>query len=213
MNYREIPWRNGRFDPEKLSNKLATLARARHALKQWRKRAQQRTLAFCVSVRHAEFMARQFQLHNIEAAAVYAGSALARGEALEQLADGRLKVIFSVDLFNEGVDLPAIDTVLMLRPTESKILFLQQLGRGLRIAEGKERLVVLDFIGNHHSFLHKSQALGRIGSSYKQLAEFARQVETRRLVLPAGCYITTSSNSWTSSSRSTATASRASTRP
>lgn len=189
VNYRKIPWRNGRFDPERLSNKLATLARARHALKQWRKRAQQRTLAFCVSVRHAEFMARQFQLHNIEAAAVYAGSALARGEALEQLADGRLKVIFSVDLFNEGVDLPAIDTVLMLRPTESKILFLQQLGRGLRKAEGKERLVVLDFIGNHHSFLHKSQALGRIGSSYKQLAEFARQVETRRLALPTGCYI------------------------
>ena len=64
-----------------------------------------------------------------------------------------------MDLFNEGVDLPAIDTVLMLRPTESKILFLQQLGRGLRTAEGKEKLVVLDFIGNHHSFLHKPQAL------------------------------------------------------
>lgn len=77
----------------------------------------------------------------------------------------------------------------MLRPTESKILFLQQLGRGLRRAEGKERLVVLDFIGNHHSFLHKPQALGQIGSGYKQLAEFARKVETRRLELPTGCYI------------------------
>lgn len=189
VNYKEIPWRNGRFEPDKLSNKLATLARARHALKEWRKRAQQRTLAFCVSIRHAEFMATQFRLQGIEAAAVYAGSELARGEALEQLADGRLAVIFSVDLFNEGVDLPAIDTVLMLRPTESKILFLQQLGRGLRRAEGKERLVVLDFIGNHHSFLHKPQALGQIGSGYKQLAEFARKLETRRLELPTGCYI------------------------
>lgn len=189
VNYKEIPWRNGRFDPDKLSNKLATLARARHALKEWRNRAQQRTLAFCVSVRHAEFMATQFRLQGIAAAAVYAGSELARGEALEQLADGRLAVVFSVDLFNEGVDLPAIDTVLMLRPTESKILFLQQLGRGLRRAEGKERLVVLDFIGNHHSFLHKPQALGQIGSGYKQLAEFARKVETRRLELPTGCYI------------------------
>ncbi|KIN89565.1 DUF3427 domain-containing protein [Thauera sp. SWB20] len=189
VDYEEIPWRNGRFDPEKLSNKLATLARARHALKEWRKRAQQRTLAFCVSVRHAEFMATQFRLQGIEAAAVYAGSELARGEALEQLAEGRLAVIFSVDLFNEGVDLPAIDTVLMLRPTESKILFLQQLGRGLRRAEGKERLVVLDFIGNHHSFLHKPQALGQIGSGYKQLAEFARKIETHRLELPTGCYI------------------------
>ncbi|WP_068805707.1 DUF3427 domain-containing protein [Thauera phenolivorans] len=189
VDYEEIPWRNGRFDPDKLSNKLATLARARHAFKEWGKRAQQRTLAFCVSVRHAEYMATQFQLQGITAAAVYAGSTLARGEALEQLADGHLKVIFSVDLFNEGVDLPAIDTVLMLRPTESKILFLQQLGRGLRKAEGKERLVVLDFIGNHHSFLHKSQALGQIGSSYKQLAEFARRLESRRLELPADCYI------------------------
>ena len=189
VNYKEIPWRNGRFDPDKLSNKLATLARARHALKEWRKRAQKRTLAFCVSVRHAEFMATQFSLQGIPAAAVYAGSGLARGEALEQLADGRLAVVFSVDLFNEGVDLPTIDTVLMLRPTESKILFLQQLGRGLRRAEGKERLVVLDFIGNHHSFLHKPQALGQFGSGYKQLAEFARRVETRRLELPSGCYI------------------------
>ncbi|AVR87517.1 DUF3427 domain-containing protein [Thauera aromatica] len=189
VNYKEIPWRNGRFDPDRLSNKLATLARARHALEEWRKRAQQRTLAFCVSIRHAEFMATQFRLQGIEAAAVYAGSELARGEALEQLADGRLAVIFSVDLFNEGVDLPAIDTVLMLRPTESKILFLQQLGRGLRRAEGKERLVVLDFIGNHHSFLHKPQALGQIGSAYKQLAEFARKIEARRLELPTGCYI------------------------
>lgn len=189
VDYKEIPWRNGRFDPDKLANKLATLARARHALTEWRRRAQQRTLAFCVSIRHAEFMAEQFRQQGIEAAAVYAGSKLARGEALEQLADGRLAVIFSVDLFNEGVDLPAIDTVLMLRPTESKILFLQQLGRGLRKAEGKERLVVLDFIGNHHSFLHKPQALGQIGSGYKQLAEFARKVETRRLELPAGCYI------------------------
>lgn len=189
VNYKEIPWRNGRFDPDKLSNKLATLARARHALKEWRKRAQQRTLAFCVSVRHAEFMATQFRSQGVSAAAVYAGSELARGEALEQLSDGRLAVVFSVNLFNEGVNVPAIDTVLMLRPTESKILFLQQLGRGLRLAEGKERLVVLDFIGNHHSFLHKPQALGQFGSGYKQLAEFARKVETCRLELPAGCYI------------------------
>ena len=99
-------------------------------------------------------MAVQFRKAGIAAAAVYSGSEMSRGDALAQLADGRLQVIFSVDLFSEGVDLPSIDTVLMLRPTESKILFLQQLGRGLRKAEGKEKLVVLDFIGNHHSFLH-----------------------------------------------------------
>lgn len=189
VDYREIPWRNGRFDPAQLSNKLATLARARHALKQWREKAQRRTLAFCVSVRHADYMAEQFEREGIAAASVHAESVLSRGEALTQLADGRLAIVFSVDLFNEGVDLPGIDTVLMLRPTESKILFLQQLGRGLRCAEGKTHLVVLDFIGNHHSFLHKPQALAQCGSSYRKLAEFARKVESQRLELPDGCFV------------------------
>jgi len=189
VNYQQIPWRNGRFDPEQLSNKLATLARARHALAQWREKAQSRTLAFCVSVRHANYMADQFQRNGIAAAAVHSSSDVSRGDALAQLADGRLQVIFAVDLFSEGVDLPTIDTVLMLRPTESTILFLQQLGRGLRLAPGKEKLVVLDFIGNHHSFLHKPQVLAQAGSSYRALAAFARQVETRQLALPPGCFV------------------------
>lgn len=189
VNYKEIPWRNGRFDPEALSNKLATLGRARHALKEWHRLKQRRTLAFCVSIRHAEFMAEQFRKAGIAAEAVYGGSALSRTEALEQLNDEQLQVLFSVDLFNEGMDLPAIDTVMMLRPTESKILFLQQLGRGLRKADGKEKLVVLDFIGNHQSFLHKPQALCETGSSLKQLALFARNAEEGKLGLPEGCYV------------------------
>lgn len=189
VNYKEIPWRNGRFDPHELTNKLATLARARHALLKWREKAQSRTLAFCVSIRHAEYMAEQFKKNGISAVAVYSGSDMGRSDALTDLADGKLQVIFSVDLFSEGVDLPNIDTVLMLRPTESKILFLQQLGRGLRCCHGKEKLVVLDFIGNHHSFLHKPQALGQAGASYRDLAEFARKVESQQLNLPDGCFI------------------------
>lgn len=125
VDYTEIPWRNGRFDPETLSIKLATSARARHVLKEWTERAQQRTLAFCVSTRHADFMAAQFNQAGIASAAVYAGSSLGRAEALDGLKGGKWRVIFSVDLFNEGVDLPEIDTVMMLRPTEAKILFLQ----------------------------------------------------------------------------------------
>ena len=124
VDYREVPWRNGRFDPEELSNKLATLARARHALDQWRERGLKRTVAFCVSVRHAEYMAAQFNKMGAVSAAVYSGSKLGRSEAIERLRSGLLSVIFSVDLFNEGVDLPSIDTVMLLRPTESKILFL-----------------------------------------------------------------------------------------
>ena len=189
VNYSEIPWRNGRFEPEALSSKLATLGRARHALGEWRRLKQQRTLAFCVSVKHAEFMAEQFRKAGISAQAVYGGSALGRAEALELLRAGSIQVLFSVDLFNEGMDLPEIDTVMMLRPTESKILFLQQLGRGLRRAQGKDKLVVLDFIGNHKSFLHKPQALFEVGHSYGQLADFARDVEADRLKLPEGCFV------------------------
>lgn len=97
----------------------------------------------------------------MRAGAVYAGSQLTRHGALQQLAAGQLQVIFSVDMFNEGMDLPALDTVLMLRPTESKIIFLQQLGRGLRLSENtnKTHLVVLDFLGNHQSFLNSPAAL------------------------------------------------------
>jgi len=189
VDYREVPWRNGRFDPEQLSNKLATLARARQALREWRSKAQQRTLAFCVSTRHADYMAEQFTRAGVSAAAVYAGSTLGRAQALERLHAGTLQVVFSVDLFNEGVDLPSIDTVMMLRPTESKILFLQQLGRGLRRSEGKQHLVVLDFIGNHHSFLQKPQALFGVGSTYQALAAFGRKAEEHALDLPAGCYV------------------------
>jgi superfamily II DNA or RNA helicase/HKD family nuclease/SOS-response transcriptional repressor LexA len=189
VDYKEVPWRNGRFDPEELSNKLATLARARHALTQWRAKAQKRTLAFCVSTRHADYMAAHFTRAGVSAASVYAGSELGRAQALEKLEDGSLQVVFSVDLFNEGVDLPSIDTVLMLRPTESKILFLQQLGRGLRRHEGKQQLVVLDFIGNHQAFLGKPQALFGVGVTYKALAEFGRKVEKSALELPNDCYV------------------------
>ena len=189
VDYREVPWRNGRFDPEQLSNKLATMARARHALREWRGKAQQRTLAFCVSTRHADYMAEQFNREGVAAAAVYSGSTLGRAQALEQLDAGTLQVVFSVDLFNEGVDLPSIDTVMMLRPTESKILFLQQLGRGLRRSAGKEQLVVLDFIGNHQGFLHKPQALFGAGATYGALAAFAQKAEQQALDLPSGCYV------------------------
>lgn len=213
VDYREIPWRNGRFDPDQLSSKLATLSRARHALGEWTRHAQERTLAFCVSIRHAEFMAEQFVRGGVKAAAVYAGSPLSRGEALDQLRDGRLQVVFSVDLFNEGVDLPTIDTILMLRPTESKILFLQQLGRGLRVAEGKEKLVVLDFIGNHASFLHKPQALFGDCTSFRRSPTSPVRPSSSGWSCPKAASSTTTSSSSTSSSRSTVLASRRTTKP
>lgn len=189
VDYKEIPWRNSQFDPSLLSNKLATLSRAKHVLKQWQKKAQKRTMAFCVSIKHAEFMAQNFQQWGIAAAAIYGGSEVKRTEGLALLDKGQLDIIFCVDLFNEGVDLPSLDTVMMLRPTESKVMFLQQLGRGLRKHEEKSHLVVMDFIGNHKGFFNKPQSLFGVGSSHKAIADFAREVETGKLDIPDGCFV------------------------
>ena len=73
-----------------------------------------------------------------------------RNEKLAQLRRGESQTLFTVDLLNEGVDVPAIDTVLMLRPTDSATIFLQQLGRDLNRTEGKDVLTVLDFVGHQH---------------------------------------------------------------
>jgi superfamily II DNA or RNA helicase/HKD family nuclease/SOS-response transcriptional repressor LexA len=190
VDYEHIPWRNGRFDPDKLSTQLATRSRARHALKEWREKSQQRTLAFCASRRHADYMADYFRNQGIRSASVHTESDLTRSSSLDLLASGDLQVLFSVDLFNEGVDLPQIDTVMMLRPTESKILFLQQMGRGLRLSDNKEKLVVLDFVGNHHSFLNRPEMLFGPGfkdkPTRKQLIEAAKNPND---LLPNGCYV------------------------
>jgi superfamily II DNA or RNA helicase len=190
VDYEHIPWRNGRFDPAKLSNKLATLGRARHAIKEWRRLAGQKTLVFCASIAHADFMAQQFNREDIAAVSVHTESDITRSEALEQLTDGTVNVLFSVDLFSEGVDMPSIDTVMMLRPTESKILFLQQLGRGLRLAADKPHLVVLDFVGNHQSFLNRPELLlGNLFDKAPNRSQLIKALREERWLLPDGCFI------------------------
>lgn len=191
VNYQEITWRNGKFDPQQLENQLATNARARHNFRHWQDKHQSRTLAFCISKKHADFMSDYFNRQGIRSASVHSDSEMRRNEALSLLAEGKLQVIFSVDLFNEGIDLPAIDTVLMLRPTESKIIFLQQLGRGLRnsLDTGKDKLVVLDFIGNHVSFFRKPEALFNVGVTTKDRKGFIDDIRKEKLDLPAGCFV------------------------
>lgn len=121
----------------------------RHYMKYHSKRA----LGFCCSKQHAEDMARAFCERNIPSAAVYSDAdgkySMKRETAIEKLILGEIKVIFSVNMFNEGVDITSVDMVMFLRPTESPVVFLQQLGRGLRRCRGKEYLNVLDFIGNY----------------------------------------------------------------
>ncbi len=112
-----------------------------------------RALGFCCSRVHAEYMAQVFSKKGIPSVAVYSNAdgkySQDRKAAISMLESGKIKIIFSVDMFNEGVDIPQVDTVMFLRPTQSSTVFLQQLGRGLRTAKGKEYLNVLDFIGNY----------------------------------------------------------------
>lgn len=121
--------------------------------KYYRKYRSSRAIGFCCSKQHAEDMAKEFCKRGISAVAVYSDEngeyAEERNEAIKKLKNGEIHVIFSVDMFNEGVDIASLDMVMFLRPTESPIVFLQQLGRGLRIYKGKQYLNVLDFIGNY----------------------------------------------------------------
>ncbi|MBM3628766.1 MAG: DUF3427 domain-containing protein [Alphaproteobacteria bacterium] len=195
VDYANIPWRNARFDPGALDAAVATEARARNALAQFRKLGGKRCIAFCCSQGHADFMAAFFRREGIAAAAVHAGPGSApRASSLQRLQGGDLQVLFAVDMFNEGVDVPLVDTVLMLRPTESPIVWMQQLGRGLRVAEGKPRLVVIDYIGNHRAFLSKLAAmadmLGREEAGRGAMREVLEAIRAGRIVLPPGCEVT-----------------------
>ena len=196
VDYSNIPWRSTRFDPDELTTALATVKRAENAVEQYRKRAGSRTVAFCCTTAHADFMTEQFNQHGIKAVAVHSGPQSAnRTRALERLGQGEIQVICCVDMFNEGVDLPQIDTVMMLRPTESRIIWLQQLGRGLRKAEGKEHLTVVDYIGNHRIFRLKLETLvlellrGK-GSSDSELRKVLKGFQFDEVELPEGCEVT-----------------------
>ena len=134
---------------------LDNIRRMKNILRHYRKYRSQRALGFCATREHAESMADFFVKQGIKAVAVYSNAqgtyAEERSKAIEQLNAGGLQVIFAVDMFNEGIDIPALDMVMFLRPTESPTVFMQQFGRGLRLYPGKEYLVVLDFIGNYHN--------------------------------------------------------------
>lgn len=193
LDLRDIPWRRGRgYDVDALSNAYTSSdAWARLVVQQLVAHAEpssMRALGFCVSVEHAGFMARHFNHHGIPAVAVSGDTPWAdREQALRDLARGVVRVVFSVDLFNEGVDVPAVDTVLMLRPTESPTLFLQQLGRGLRKATGKSTCTVLDFVGLHRrEFRFDRRYRALLGGTRRDLE---RSVKQQFPFLPAGCHM------------------------
>lgn len=191
VDYAQIPWRGTRFDEEALTTAVATQARAQNALEQLQKLGGSRTLAFCVSQRHANFMAEFFTGKGLRAVAVHSGPASApRASSLEALERGDLDIVCAVDMFNEGVDVPNIDTVMMLRPTESSTIWMQQFGRGLRLSPDKDRLRVIDYIGNHRVFLTKARTLLKCGEGDRALALQLELLSSGQLAFPPGCEVT-----------------------
>jgi len=144
----------GKYDENELDRAyIGNIKRYDTIYKYYRKYRSRRALGFCCSRKHAEAMAKEFCERGIPSVAVYSNAdgeySEDRDKAIQKLKNQEIKVIFSVDMFNEGLDISSLDMVMFLRPTESPIVFLQQLGRGLRTCKGKEYLNVLDFIGNY----------------------------------------------------------------
>jgi superfamily II DNA or RNA helicase len=190
---RGITWKRGRYDEEQLSNVYTgNDARAAIVLTQVRDKildpGAMRALGFCVSVAHAEYMARVFNDAGIPSKAVSGEtSPYEREHALTDLRDRRLNALFAADLFNEGLDLPDVDTVLFLRPTESATIFLQQLGRGLRRTRTKAVLTVLDFVGYHRKEFRWDRKLRALTGQTRRGLQ--RDIEREFPFLPSGCQI------------------------
>jgi len=190
---RAVRWSRGAYSADELDaaytgdDRHAQLVAAQFARLRGRW-PEARALGFCVSVRHAEFMAGAFRAAGIPAQAVHGGSPDAERDA----APGRLRrrevnVVFTCDLYNEGIDLPFVDTLLLLRPTSSATVFLQQLGRGLRLDEGKPTCLVLDFIGQHRrEFRFDGLLTAMTGIPRGRLQ---KAVEEDFPSLPPGCHL------------------------
>jgi superfamily II DNA or RNA helicase/HKD family nuclease len=147
-----------------------------------------RALAFCVSVEHAEYMARALSERGIPSEVVHGSSSTdARADAPTRLRDGKVNVLCTCDLYNEGVDLPFVDTLLLLRPTASATVFMQQLGRGLRLYRGKTSCLVLDFIGQHRAEFRFDATLAAMTGIPR--GKLRHAAETGFPFLPSGCVL------------------------
>lgn len=188
-----VKWRRGSYDTQALDEVLAeNTARAQLVFNALLARVSDpskiRGLGFCVSVRHAHFMARFFTQAGLQSFAIDGSTeSEERRAALRALRDGEVAFLFAVDLFNEGLDVPDVNTLLLLRPTESATVFLQQLGRGLRRTPEKDVLTVLDFVGQHRREY-------RYGNRFHALTGFTRrrlekEVASDFPLLPPGCQI------------------------
>lgn len=183
VDYGNLRIQNGRYVEEDLDRALINDRRASLIVGNYRRFDSRRALAFCSSVKHALFMRGCFNDAGIGSRAIVSGEGSDdRRLSVEELEKGEVSVLFTADMFNEGVDIPSVDMVMFLRPTESPVVFTQQLGRGLRTCEGKERLTVLDFIGNYHN-------VDRLPSLLYGSMEGSSKGERTRMVPPYGCTV------------------------
>lgn len=149
-DYSLIPWRSGKYDLEALENALVIEKRLDLVFKKYMEHRKKSTVGFCASVKHCEVMNQYFRKQGIKSEIIIGETPIPkRQEIIGKFKEREVEVIFTVDIFNEGVDIPCIDTLLFLRPTLSYTIFIQQLGRGLRTFEGKDSVRVLDFVGNY----------------------------------------------------------------
>ena len=190
VDFEQIPWRNGRFDPTALEEKLENSERMERLWIAWQADPDARTLVFCCSRRHALYTRDWLRRRKVRAAAVFSGSGGdPRSDSLSDFIDGKLQALCVVDLFNEGLDVPDVDRVVMLRPTESKVIFLQQLGRGLRAADHKLRLKVIDFVGNHRVFASRLTHLLSLGNRSATWTDLKKFLNGAAPDLPEGCLL------------------------
>lgn len=189
---RSISWNRGRYDISQLSNLYTHNQNRVNKILQSMQQiitdiGCMKALAFCVSREHATYMCSQFLLKGIKSDVLISDNSHERQQKQQAIRSGAINVLCVVDIFNEGVDIPEIDTLLLLRPTESLTIFLQQLGRGLRLADDKECCTVLDFVGNsraEYDFSNKFRAL--IGKTNKAISDEIKQGFPHA---PLGCRI------------------------
>ncbi len=151
-DYSKIKWLGNRYDEAELLQVQLREEMADKILKAWEKYKKTRTLVFCSSIKQADFLSEYFRKRNYRTVSLHSKQTdIPRDRAIAMLEKGELDAIFTVDLFNEGVDIPSVDTLLFVRPTESLTVFTQQVGRGLRLYEGKDYCVIIDLIGNYRN--------------------------------------------------------------
>ena len=150
-DYSQLTWLGNRYDEQELEQVQLRDEMAEKVLQAWTDKKQTRTIGFCSSIKQADFLSAYFNEKGYKAVSLHSKAEAEREQAIRMLADGQLDIILTVNLFNEGVDIPAVDTLLFVRPTESLTVFTQQVGRGLRLHEGKQHCIIIDLIGNYRN--------------------------------------------------------------